>query len=189
MDLLRPSKHKHTKSFLDYNLEEDLLPSITKPTRISKTCATLLDNIFISRRLQCSFASGIIITDLSDHLSTLVSLKDFKHETKLQRIVTYRKIIKDTIQKMDEEIKSYNWNEILNKLNTEESFNVLHEALIRAFNTHMPERSKRLGNKVTRNEPWITNGIKTTITKQKKLYKRTLLEKSSTRHTETCYKG
>ena len=40
---------------------------------------------------------------------------------------------------MDKEIKSYNWNEILNKLNTEESFNVLHEALIRAFNTHMPE--------------------------------------------------
>ena len=97
MDLLKAPKHKHTKSFLDYNLEEDLLPSITKPTRISKTCATLLDNIFISRRLQCSFASGIIITDLSDHLSTLVSLKDFKHETKLQRIVTYRKIIKDTI--------------------------------------------------------------------------------------------
>ena len=80
---------------------------------------------------------------------------------------------------MDEEIKSYNWNEILNKLNTEESFNVFSEALIRAFNTHMPERSKRLGNEVTRNEPWITNGIKTTITKQKKLYKRTLLEKSN----------
>ena len=41
MDLLKVSKHKHTQSFLDYNLEEDLLPTITKPTRISKNCATL----------------------------------------------------------------------------------------------------------------------------------------------------
>ena len=85
MDLLKVSKHKHTQSFLDLNLVEDLLPTITKPTRISKNCATLLDNIFISRKLQCSFTSGILVTDLSDHLPTLVCLKDLRHEARVQK--------------------------------------------------------------------------------------------------------
>ena len=127
MDLLKASKHKHTQSFLDLNLEEDLLPTITKPTRISKNCATLLDNVFISRRLQCSFASGIIITDLGDHLPILLSVKDLRYETKLQRTITYRKINKETIQRMDEELISYNWNNLMDELNTEDSFNVLHD--------------------------------------------------------------
>ena len=78
MDLLKASKHKHTQDFLYYNLEQDMLPTITKPTRISKTCASLLDNIFLSRNLQCSFISGILVTDLSDHLPTMMVLKNSK---------------------------------------------------------------------------------------------------------------
>ena len=116
MDLLKAAKNKHTQSFLDYNLEEDLLPTITKPTRISKNCATLLDNIFISRRLQCSFESGIIIIDLSVHLPTLLSPKDIRHETKLQRTITFRKINKETIQRMNDELNSYNRNELVDKI-------------------------------------------------------------------------
>ena len=100
MDLLKASKHKHTQRFLDYNLEEDLFPTITKPTRIAKNCATLLDNIFLSRRLQCTFTSGIIVSDLSDHLSILVSLNDLKHDIKPQRTLTYRKINEDNIKKI-----------------------------------------------------------------------------------------
>ena len=75
---------------------------------------------------------------------------------------------------MDEEIRSYNWNEILANLDTEDSFTVLHDVVVRAFNTYMPEKTKRLGYKKVRNEPLITNGIKTSIAKQKKLYKMTI---------------
>ena len=51
MDFLKASRHTNTQKFLDYNLEINLLPVITKPTRITDTSATLIDNILISSKL------------------------------------------------------------------------------------------------------------------------------------------
>ena len=170
MDLLKTLKHKHTQSFLDINLDEDLLPTITKPTRISEHCATLLDNIFLSRRLQCLFGSGIWLTDISDHLPVLVCLKDLIHETTVQKTFIYRVINDENIQDMNEELKTYNRNDMLVGLNTNDSFNVFHDILVGAFNTHMPERTKRISNKPCKHEPWMTKGIKKSIVKQKQLY-------------------
>ena len=45
LDLLEHSIHPKTQEFLEYILDQNLLPAITKPTRISKTSATLIDNI------------------------------------------------------------------------------------------------------------------------------------------------
>ena len=113
MDLLKMSKHKQTQKFLDLNLDEDLLPTITKPTRITGHSSTLLDNIFISRRLQSSFISGIITTDLSDHLPTLICLQDLRQETRTQKIIKYRRISPESIKNMNDELNSYNWMELL----------------------------------------------------------------------------
>ena len=43
----------------------------------------------------------------------------------------------------------------------------------------MPERTKRIGNKVSKNDPWMTKGIKNSIAKHKKLYKMTLQKNSN----------
>ena len=119
--------------------------------------------MFISRKLQCSFASGILVTDLSDHLPILVCLKDLRHEARLHKTVIYRKISTENIQKMNEELHTYNWNELLNDLNTEDSFNV------GAFNAHMPEKTKRVNNKICKHEAWVTKSIMNSIAKQKQL--------------------
>ena len=174
IDLLKMSKHKHTQNFLDLNLDEDLLSTITKPTRITKHSSTLLDNIFISRRLQCSFISGILTSDLSDHLPTLICLSNLRCETKIQKTIKYRSINNENIQSMNEELKSYNWMELLGNSNTEDAFNIFHNALIGAFNTCMPEKTKRIKNKPCKHEPWITKGIMKSIVKQKQLYIKTL---------------
>ena len=174
MDLLKASKHKHTQDFLDYNLEQDLLPTITKPTRISRTCASLLDNVFLSRNLQHSFTSGILEVDLSDHLPCLVVLKDQKNSTKLQKEIKFRKINKYNIRKLDEDIKSYHWQSILSNLSTEESFTQLHKVILESFNKHMPERTRVIGQKTKNHEPWMTPGIRKSLINQRKLYRQTL---------------
>ena len=48
-DLLKSATHIATRSFLDTLLGNDILPTITRLTRICKTSATLIDNIFISQ--------------------------------------------------------------------------------------------------------------------------------------------
>ena len=52
LDLIKHAKHRPTNEFIELNLEHQLLPTITKPTRITRTTATLLDNIIIGRTFQ-----------------------------------------------------------------------------------------------------------------------------------------
>ena len=49
LDLIKSDKHRPTKEFIEVNLENELIPTITKPTRITRNTATLIDNIIIGR--------------------------------------------------------------------------------------------------------------------------------------------
>jgi hypothetical protein len=45
----------------------NVLSTINKPTRVTKTSATAIDNIFINNYLETTFETGIFLTDISDH--------------------------------------------------------------------------------------------------------------------------
>ena len=45
LDLLKHHQHKGTQEFLEILMENNQLPCITRPTRITPTSATLIDNI------------------------------------------------------------------------------------------------------------------------------------------------
>ena len=51
MNLLKSHEHCKTQQFLDLILEYELVPTITRPTRITNSKATLIDNIFLSKLL------------------------------------------------------------------------------------------------------------------------------------------
>ena len=51
LDLLKSHLHTQTQKFLDMLLELNMLPTITRPSRIAQQSATLIDNIFVSERL------------------------------------------------------------------------------------------------------------------------------------------
>ena len=78
MDLIKSVEHKPTQHFVDSLVERDMLPTITHPTRITHTTATLIDNIFVSKKLHTDFESAIIIHYMSDHMPLLTLLKQTK---------------------------------------------------------------------------------------------------------------
>ena len=47
LDLLKCTHHSQTQQFLEVTLESNLIPTITKPTHVTNTSATLIDNILI----------------------------------------------------------------------------------------------------------------------------------------------
>ena len=71
LDFLKASKHKETSLFINRVFDYGLLPCITRPTRITHTSASLIDNILVSGKLHDHCLSGIAISDLSDHLPVL----------------------------------------------------------------------------------------------------------------------
>ena len=78
LNLLKVNQHKGTKQFLDTMLELDMTPTITRPMHITNTMATLIDNIFIGVKIQHKYESYVVIAEISDHLPSLLLLKQTK---------------------------------------------------------------------------------------------------------------
>ena len=67
LDLLKHDSHIPTNSFIDLNFAQSFIPLISKPTRVTKDTASLIDNIFTNTIHKSPITNGIIITDISDH--------------------------------------------------------------------------------------------------------------------------
>ena len=76
MDLLKSHVHKKNQQFLNLNLDHDLFPVITRPTRITHSSATLIDNIFLDSKLTGRTNNKILVNDISDHLPSVVILEN-----------------------------------------------------------------------------------------------------------------
>ena len=71
IDLLQYNNHNATNNFLDDMFSLNLIPSISKATRVIHQTATLIYNIYTSNIVNTS-TSGIIVTDLSDHFGVFL---------------------------------------------------------------------------------------------------------------------
>ena len=65
--LLKYCSHLQIEGYLDRIYSLDLLPVITKPTRITNHTATLIDHIYTTNVNRLT--SGIVTVDMSDHLT------------------------------------------------------------------------------------------------------------------------
>ena len=77
-DFLKFGKHDGTQNLLELILDHGLLPTITLPTRITKSSATLIDNIFVSKNLFRNYTSVVLVDDLSDHLPCIFVSREAK---------------------------------------------------------------------------------------------------------------
>ena len=172
LDLLKSWSHKPTQEFLEklYNLE--CYPAITKPTRITNSTATLIDNIFLDIMYESSTKSYILIDDLSDHLPCIVcieGLNKYEHNNSIIK----RKLSVKKLEKIRHDLSNINWNEKLQRLNTEQSFSKFHDLLSVTINAHAPLKEVKVRNKSI-SLPWITKGVQRSINKLKKLYQKSI---------------
>ena len=155
-------------------LDHNLLPTITKPTRISETSATLIDNILISKKLQPNYESLIIVDDLSDHLPCLVRLKNFK-PTGTKNFILKRVINNKVLKNINEDISKIDWNMKMKNKSASDSFHSFHSELLITLNKHAREKLVRIKEKRIKN-PWMSKGLKNSLIKSKKLYERALID-------------
>ena len=78
-NLLQCEENFHTDAFFNIMLSFSLMPLIIKPTRVTETSSTLIDNIFCN--IQPFPSAGIIISDISDHfpIFTKVDLQNNRY--------------------------------------------------------------------------------------------------------------
>ena len=174
LDLLKMEKHKPTQEFFNMNINNQLFPTITKPTRITSTTATLLDNLMVNLPLNQNYFSGILVEDMSDHLPCLLVLKGRRFEQREPITFTYREMKEDNIQKIKEELREISWECIMHTDDVNESFDVFHHQLQECISRNTTEKRITIPYKQILKEPWMTLGIKKATRKKLHLYKQTL---------------
>ena len=139
MDLLKSSIHRQTRAFAEMILDNGMIPTITKPTRISKTTATLIDNILVSEELQETFNSGILIDNSSDHLPCYTTLEN----------VLLSKKAPARVNLLKEKLKNEDWN-IDHNLPLNENFEEFHHNLQELVDHFLPVTNRTLCTKTLR---------------------------------------
>ena len=115
-DLLKQKIHHPTKLFVDKLLDSNMVPSITKPTRIAKSSATLIDNIFIPLELAAVSSSYIIVEDMSDHLPVLLVLNGVNIGKSCEHIIESCDLRPKRVNALRNDISNVEWNVLLSNV-------------------------------------------------------------------------
>ena len=159
-----------TGDFLNVMHSLSLVPLISKPTRITDTNATLLDNIFVSCDLNCT--SVILISSLSDHLPIFVIIKDivsFSSSRSESVNIKYRVINEVTIENYLSELSSFDFYDFLPRDSIDDAMFLFDDIIFTLYNKHCPIKSKTVSGR-SYNKPWICGEILENIKKRQNLY-------------------
>ena len=183
-NLLDSPNNSVCQEYLDTMMSHELLPQITLPTKINRNSCKLYDHIFTRiKNDKISSSACIYVTKISDHLPVLISLKTDRK--KWQDKPKY-KHVRDT---SDENYRKYLENvaeqlgntqfETSLTTNPNEAYNKLENILTGTYNKTFPLKQIKINKYNTKNSPWITQGLLTSIRKRDILYRKLLKTKGS----------
>ena len=128
------------QQFLETTLEYNLIPTITKPTRVTHNSTTLIDNILLKTENHELHQSKVIIDNISDHYPSLIVLEDFNLTKCAPRQIKRRKIGTKEINEKKARLANINWETKLATKSTNEAFSMFHDKLTKIIDMVAPEK-------------------------------------------------
>ena len=174
LDFLKAGTHAGTDQFIQNNLDLNLMPTITHPTRITRKRATLIDNIIVSQNLCGNYCSSILVDNISDHLPSVCVIKSIQRVNKDPVEITSRDTSPKNMKALHEHLCNYQWDMLLNGKNVNDAMITFNDILSYEIDLCIPERTRLVQARNVRREPWITTSLKRSIDRCKRLYCKTL---------------
>ncbi len=175
IDYLKIDKNKNCQELLNLFLTNGFVPTIIKPTRITHQTATLIDNLYVrTQNINLGIKSGILSTDISDHLPIYLELDSKRDQIKLEpELILTRKLNEANIYKIKEDLAKIKWNELLNSMETNKAHVKFISELTKTIDKHAPEQPLKI-NKRTIKEKWMTPALIKLANKKNRLYKKAI---------------
>lgn len=144
------------------------LPLINKPTRITSSSATLIDNI-IRNSYDLKVQQGILFDDSTDHLPDF-RITQLNNSPCIIREDSqcYRNITKQTISNFKQELATFNGNDVYSIDDPNIAF-TSHFSYM--YNKHFPLKKAQPKKKL---KSWMTDSILKSINSKNKLYRKFL---------------
>ena len=159
LNLIKHDQHAVTHDFIEVNLEKELMPTITKPTRITRSSATLIDNIIIGSTMQADYSSNIIISDLSDHFPCLLQIGNLDPFKKQPKFLTTRALNPEKILEINAKLSTIDWNEDLNIPDVTNQYNKFQSTVLGVLDKVSPYHVVKIPHNKILKDPWLTNGL------------------------------
>ena len=137
INILNSHSHQPTNEFINLITSNSLSPLISKPTRITSSTATLIDNIF-TNNLELNMNSGILYTDLSDHLPVfqVTHLKMIVEPPRQKRFVCL--INSTTMSAFRSKLEGVDWSSVYSNNSVNESYDTFSSLLTSAYSMSFP---------------------------------------------------
>lgn len=170
IDLLKSQTSHYSHDFLLSLQSCFLMPTIDKPTRVHRTSATLIDNIFVNNPDQV-LVSGNIITDVSDHFSQFCIMSSARDKV-TENIIKKRDFSQFSADHFNSELSRVDWNDILSTRgnDVDKLFSSFYKKFNKIVNKHAPLKTLSHRKIKQLSKPWITKGLRTSIKVKNKLY-------------------
>ena len=158
----------YAQQFLDCLQSYALLPTIDKPTRVRNNSATLIDNIFTNKFSEY-FASGNIVSDITDHFSQFCIFQSSTLTNQPAKI-TSRDYSKYSEQRFLQDLSQLHWESLLSGSDVNKLFSTFYNKLNKLINKHAPLRSLSKRKIKRLSKPWIIKGIRKSIRIKNELF-------------------
>ena len=170
INLLNIDKHLPSSEFLENLFSYNFYPLINKPSRVSKSSATLIDNIFCNDIQIVEFMNGIFYADISDHFPIFTI--NVKSDKCLSDNITYlsmRQNSEKNIESFCVNIQNVDWNDILMCHDCQMAYTLFYNAFKKVYNDSFPFKQIKV-NSYHHRKPWLSSALKQSIKHKNKLY-------------------
>ena len=168
IDLLK-TENKQVIKLIDSMYECEIMPMITKPTHVTKTSATLIDQIYVSNKVFQLSSSEIVIDNTSDHYPCILKTKlksDTEHKGK---VIKGRNMSIENIDKLVMYLNQFKWDS-LNMFSANEAYENFLLVVECGLDKFIPEEEKFVKPNKILTEPWMTTSLLKCKARCKKLY-------------------
>lgn len=171
------------QQFMDLLYSHLFLPLIDRPSRITSSNSSLIDNIF-TNSLCTNRISGLLYTDISDHLP--IFFLSAPESIQQEALITKRNFSERNKERFTMMLLDENWEDVLSYTTVNDCLEAFHVKLDTFFENSFPlitspQKRKR------KEKPWITQELKRLIRRKNKLY--LVFHKRPTLFNEIQYKS
>ena len=123
LNLLDHSTRSKVKEYLNIVFQNLLIPMINKPTRVSKSNATIIDHILTNSFLNTDCSTGIIKIDISDHFPIFL-ISNEKISENAKNITIHKRVINEqSILYFKEILHEVDWTHLYTLCNPNQAYN------------------------------------------------------------------
>ena len=170
IDILRHDSSPQVKNFVNCLFTNFFLPLIHRPTRITPSTATLLDNV-LTNQFDLDTKSGLLYFDVSDHLPIFhITYMNVSKNKPADPMMPRRAFTTETIAKFKNEIENSNWEEVLDMHDVNEAYEEFITKFRRIYDINFPlnippKKKRKL-------KSWMTDDLLQSIRYKNNLYKK-----------------